>query len=83
MIKTLFSLIVLIFLVLVSSPLASIHDTKTLQILYTGNTLGELKPCGCTKEADQGGIERRARLIKDLKKIEKNLILVDSGDNFK
>ena len=58
-------------------------DPKTVQILYTGNTLGELKPCGCVKEEDQGGIERRATLFKELRKKEKNMILLDSGDSFK
>ncbi len=80
---TLFCSIALIFLACVSSLPASDLDPKTVQILYTGNTLGELKPCGCAREEDQGGIERRARLIRDLRKKEKNLIFLDSGDSFK
>ena len=50
-------------------------------IIYSGNALGELKPCGCDKEEDQGGIERRMGYLKQVK--EPNTLLVDLGDNFK
>lgn len=50
-------------------------------IVYSGNVLGELKPCGCDKEEDQGGIERRMSYLKQVK--EPNTLLVDLGDNFK
>ena len=50
-------------------------------IVYTGNALGELKPCGCDKEEDQGGIERRMGYLKLIQ--EPNTLLVDLGDNFK
>ncbi len=75
--------ITLLFLACVSSLPASDLTPKTIQILYTGNTLGELKPCGCAREEDQGGIERRAQLVRELRKKEKNLIFLDSGDSFK
>ncbi len=52
-------------------------------IVYSGNTLGELKPCGCAKEEDQGGFERRMSYFKDVRKRAQNLLLVDTGDNFK
>jgi 2',3'-cyclic-nucleotide 2'-phosphodiesterase (5'-nucleotidase family) len=50
-------------------------------IVYSGNALGELKPCGCDKEEDQGGIERRMSYLKQMQ--EPNTLLVDLGDNFK
>ena len=50
-------------------------------IIYSGNALGELKPCGCDKEEDQGGIERRMSYLKQMQ--EPNTLLVDLGDNFK
>lgn len=50
-------------------------------IVYSGNALGELKPCGCDKEEDQGGIERRMSYLKQVK--EPNTLRVDLGDNFK
>ncbi len=52
-------------------------------IVYSGNALGELKPCGCDKEEDQGGIERRMSYLKQLIPQEPNTLLVDLGDNFK
>ncbi len=52
-------------------------------IIYSGNALGELKPCGCDKEEDQGGIERRMGYLKQVIPQEANTLLVDLGDNFK
>ncbi len=52
-------------------------------IIYSGNALGELKPCGCDKEEDQGGIERRMSYLKQILPQESNTLLVDLGDNFK
>ncbi|GJL77550.1 MAG: hypothetical protein NPINA01_05390 [Nitrospinaceae bacterium] len=68
--------------------LASTHGTlerksRQIVIVYTGNTLGELKPCGCAKEEDQGGIERRMSYLKEVRVQSKNTLLVDTGDNFK
>ncbi len=80
---SLFGFLTFIFLACVSTLPASDTAPKTVQILYTGNTLGELKPCGCAREEDQGGIERRAKLVSELRKKEKNLIFLDSGDSFK
>lgn len=52
-------------------------------IVYTGNTLGELKPCGCAKEEDQGGFERRMTYFKQVGLNSKNTLFVDTGDSFK
>jgi hypothetical protein len=52
-------------------------------IVYSGNTLGELKPCGCAKEEDQGGIERRMGYLNSVRTTSQNILLVDTGDNFK
>lgn len=56
---------------------------KELVILYSGHTLGELKPCGCAKEEDQGGIERRMGYLNQVLTGKHNRLLVDIGDNFK
>ncbi|WP_282011757.1 multiheme c-type cytochrome [Nitrospina watsonii] len=56
---------------------------RQVLIVYSGNTLGELKPCGCAKEEDQGGIERRMGYLNSVVPKESNLLLVDLGDNFK
>ena len=52
-------------------------------ILYTGNTFGELKPCGCAREEDQGGIERRQTYLKSIRAKGLDLVLLDTGDIFK
>jgi len=64
-------------------PSSGAAEPKKLLVVYTGNLLAELKPCGCAKEEDQGGIGRRMRYLKDLRKNKRNLLLVDTGDHFK
>jgi len=54
---------------------------RNLTIIYSGNALAELKPCGCAREEDQGGIERRMGYLKSV--TTANTLLVDLGDNFK
>ena len=64
-------------------PSSGAAESKKLLVVYTGNLLAELKPCGCAKEEDQGGIGRRMQYLKDLRKNKPNLLLVDTGDHFK
>ena len=71
-----------VFLSAPSTHLSAVESNKLL-IVYTGNLLAELKPCGCAKEEDQGGIERRMQYLTDLRKNKPNLLLVDTGDHFK
>lgn len=52
-----------------------------LDILYTGETHAMIYPCSCPKEPD-GGIARRATLIKDLRAKNPNSLLLDSGGFF-
>ena len=66
-----------------SEKLNAENDPARLLIIYTGNTLGELKPCGCAKEEDQGGIERRMSYLNETRARETNTLVVDTGDNFK
>ena len=67
------------------TPLPDQAESRSGEILivYSGNALGELKPCGCDKEEDQGGIERRMSYLKQVIPQESNTLLVDLGDNFK
>jgi len=51
---------------------------KEAVILYTGNTHAMLYPCSCPVERD-GGIARRASLIKDIRKEYPDLLLLDCG----
>jgi hypothetical protein len=55
---------------------------KEITILYTGSTHAMLYPCSCPIEPD-GGIARRATLIKGLRrKYPKGLLVLDSGNFF-
>jgi len=82
---------VTIFAVLISTSLAcagpeleqSGPKFGDLLIIFSGNTFGELKPCGCAKEEDQGGIERRMGYLKVARASAKNTFLADTGDGFK
>jgi len=51
---------------------------KEVTILYTGNTHAMLYPCSCPIEQD-GGIARRATLVKELRKKTPGLLLLDCG----
>ena len=75
---------ILFFLGIASNILSpSEAGSRELVIVYSGNALGELKPCGCAKEEDQGGFERRSTYLKQVFAHSKNVLLVDTGDNFK
>jgi len=54
-----------------------------IRVIFSGNTLGELKPCGCAREEDQGGIERRMDYLNRVRAESENILLLDTGDNFK
>lgn len=51
---------------------------KEVTILYTGNTHAMLYPCNCPIEHD-GGISRRASLVKEMRKKFPGLLLLDCG----
>lgn len=54
---------------------------QEITILYTGSTHAMVYPCNCPKEPD-GGIARRATLIKQLKKTYPDALILDSGNFF-
>jgi hypothetical protein len=54
---------------------------KEITILYTGETHAMLYPCNCPIEPD-GGIARRAALIKQLRKDNTDSLFLDSGGFF-
>jgi len=51
---------------------------QELTIVYTGNTFASLYPYG-EHLTSQGGITRRATILKELKKKEKNIIVIEAG----
>jgi hypothetical protein len=56
-------------------------SAKEITILYTGDTHSMLYPCSCPMERD-GGIARRATLLKDLKRKYPDALILDSGNFF-
>jgi len=68
---------------IVHVPSVTAATTREFLVIYSGNLLAELKPCGCAKEEDQGGIERRMQYLHEIRKDNPNLLLVDTGDHFK
>ena len=52
---------------------------KEITIIYSGNLNGELEPCGCAEESNQGGIKRRASMLKQLRAEKPDLFLISSG----
>ncbi|MDP3732005.1 MAG: metallophosphatase [Candidatus Omnitrophota bacterium] len=54
---------------------------KEITILYSGETHAMLYPCNCPIEPD-GGIARRATLIKQLRRNNPNTLVLDSGGFF-
>lgn len=64
-------------------PSSTAAEQKNLLVIYTGNLLAELKPCGCAKEEDQGGIGRRMQYLRTTRKENPDILLVDTGDHFK
>jgi len=54
---------------------------KEITILFTGETHAMLYPCNCLKEPD-GGVARRATLIKQLRQKNPDTLVLDSGGFF-
>ncbi len=77
--------VIVFFTSCIASPKEDSVAKKTgqIHIIFSGNTLAELKPCGCAKEEDQGGFERRMSYLKEVRAGANNVLLVDTGDNFK
>jgi len=70
-------LLVAIFMFLICGAVFA----QEITLLYTGQTHAMLYPCDCPVEAD-GGVARRAALIKQLRKDNPNILLLDSGNYF-
>lgn len=54
---------------------------QDITIVYTGQTHSALLPCHCPA-APTGGVARRLTKLKELRKLEPNLLLLDSGSVF-
>ena len=70
-----------ISLVLLVPMLASAAAVKSeIQLVYSSDFHGELKPCGCTPEGNLGGILRRATKFSEFKAQNPDTIFVSAGD---
>jgi len=58
------------------SSAKSRHKTDVLTVFFTGNGLGELKPCGCSG-GQLGGLDRRAAVFNSVP--EHKRLIVDTG----
>ena len=54
---------------------------KDITLIYSGETHGMIYPCNCPIEPD-GGIARRATLVKELRKEYPNSLLLSTGGSF-
>jgi 5'-nucleotidase len=59
----------------------TVSSAKEITILYTGDTHAMIYPCNCPIEPD-GGVARRAALIKQIKKGLPQALLLDAGGFF-
>jgi 5'-nucleotidase len=57
----------------------SIAKQETVVVIYSHNTNGLLENCNCPERA-YGALEKRAAVIDSIRKIYKNILLVDTGD---
>jgi len=73
-----FSVLCFLFSVLCSLSSAFCF-AQEVTILYTGQTHAMLYPCSCPIQQD-GGIARRVSLIKELRKKDPQLLLLDCGN---
>jgi len=58
---------------------ASPADCGEITIVYTANSAGKLKECGCPGDPF-GGYSERVTMIKKLRKKEKSFLLLDAGN---
>ena len=72
--KNIFLFISLIFLI----NLIQAEQTKVV-IIYTNNSNGFLENCHCPSHP-YGAIEKRAVVIDSIRRVEKNVLLLDTGD---
>ncbi|MDI6606026.1 MAG: hypothetical protein QME65_02650 [Candidatus Omnitrophota bacterium] len=71
----------IITLVLFLAFLSPCAFAEEITIIYTGETHAMLYPCNCPKEPD-GGIARRAALVKQLREKYPASLVLDSGNFF-
>ena len=71
--------IILIFVILLSLTGFNQAEPVKVVIMYTNNTNGVLENCHCPSHP-YGALEKRAVIIERVRKREKNVLLLDTGD---
>ncbi len=56
-----------------------VAHSEIIVVIYTHNTNGVLENCNCP-ERSYGALEKRAFIIDSVRKAEKNVLLIDTGD---
>lgn len=72
-------LLAVLCMCLACSSARECNAADRLTVVYTGNTRGKLRACGCPGDP-YGGLAERATLIKQLREQEKPFLLLDSGN---
>ena len=70
---------IVLFGLLIISASAGNARPETLVLVYSHNSNGILENCACP-EHSYGALEKRAFIIDSLRQIEKNILLLDTGD---
>ncbi len=67
-----------------TSSFLAAPSSRKLTILHTNDQHSRIEPfdASYTKNPNQGGFARRAALVQKIRKEEKNVLLLDSGDTF-
>jgi len=56
-------------------------EVRHLTLAYTGDSFGFLENCGC-KVNQSGGVARRSTILRELRRKDPDLLLVDAGNAF-
>jgi 5'-nucleotidase len=68
--------IIIVILIISGSCIA---QNENVVIVYSHNTNGILENCDCP-ERSYGALEKRAAIVDSIRNVEKNVLLLDSGD---
>ena len=69
----------IIFIIYVVFVQISIAQNETVVVVYSHNTNGVLENCNCP-DRSYGALEKRAAIVDSIRKSEKNVLLLDTGD---
>jgi hypothetical protein len=67
------------WLALLATLLGASGGDRTLTLAFTGDSWGEIEPCGCPK-VKLGGLARQAGVVGAWRKLGQPLLLFDAGD---